>query len=322
LPTISIIATVLNEQQAIDRLVRSLLLQSTQPLEIVIVDGGSTDGTWEKLQAHAKASALVRAIRDESCNLKNSPGPIARGRNVAIAAARGAVIACCDAGCSYGPEWLARLVAPIARGEAYVLGGSYIDASNATVWDIAAAPLMGIALSPEGIRKSCTARSMAFTKELWKRAGGFPEDTLLGEDTIFDLRMQKLTAAAHADSAMALYAPRFTYATAVNTLARYSAADGALGVRKSRLTRMALRCLLMIVAVILLPWSSRLFAVILVVELVIAGERDRSVLRPGGFRALLPRIFFSMSAPWVTTYNYLRGAFTKANLPNEQNLRP
>ena len=84
--TISIIATVLNESASIDRLVQSLMAQSLQPQEIVVVDGGSTDGTWEKLQRHAQAWPLIHAIRDESCNLQNSPGPIARGRNVAIAA--------------------------------------------------------------------------------------------------------------------------------------------------------------------------------------------------------------------------------------------
>src|SRR5512140_1016250 len=64
LSTISIIATVLNEAEAIERLVRSLLLQSLQPAEIVIVDGGSTDGTWEKLQDLAKSSALLVVMRD------------------------------------------------------------------------------------------------------------------------------------------------------------------------------------------------------------------------------------------------------------------
>jgi glycosyltransferase involved in cell wall biosynthesis len=320
LSTISIIATVLNEGQSIDRLVRSLLAQTLRPTEIVIVDGGSADGTWEKLEAHAKSSALLHAIRDESCNLKNSPGPIARGRNVAIAAAQGEVIACCDAGCSYLPDWLESLVAPIVADKAeYVLGGSCIDPAAATAWDLAAAPLMGIAISPEGIRKSCTARSMAFTKALWQRVGGFPEDTLLGEDTVFDQRAQKLAKAAYATGAMALYAPQLTYLSAANTLARYSAADGALGVRRARFARMALRCIAMIASVLLLPWKAWPIVVVLALEFYFAIERDRSVLRPQGARALLPRILFSLSVPWITVVQYLRGSFTKANLPNQQN---
>jgi glycosyltransferase involved in cell wall biosynthesis len=320
LSTISVIATVLNEVESIDPLVRSLLLQSLQPTDIVIVDGGSTDGTWEKLQEHARASGLLRVIRDESCNLKNCRGPIARGRNVAIAAARAEVIACCDAGCSYGPEWLARLTAPITNaGAEYVLGGSCIATDEATVWDIAAAPLMGIATKSEGTRKSCTARSMAFTRLLWERAGKFPEDTLLGEDTVFDERAQRLTRPAYAEGAMAVYAPQFTYALAIKTLARYSSADGALKLRRARLVRMLLRCFAQATAIALLWWKLWPLVIVAALEFYFAIERDASVLRPKHWRALLPRILFSLSVPWVTVVHYIRGRYTKANLPNQQN---
>ena len=318
---ISIIATVLNEASSIDELVASLLSQSLPPSEVVIVDGGSSDGTWERLQHHAASVPLVRAIRDESCNLKNSPGPIARGRNVAIAAARGHVIACCDAGCSYGPDWLARLTSPITSGASeYVLGGSCIDPAKATVWDLASAPLMGIATRPEGVRKSCTARSMAFTKKLWQRVGGFPEETFLGEDTLFDQRVQRLVRPAYAEAAMAIYSPRFTYSSAIRTLARYSAADGALGLRQARFLRMMMRCAAEVASVALLHWTVWPFALVLMLELYFAFERDSCVLRPRFWKALLPRLVFSMSVPWVSATNYLRGRFASANLPNSQNI--
>ena len=50
-PQISVISTVLNEAEGIDPLIDSLLRQTVPPAEIIIVDGGSNDGTWEKLQA-------------------------------------------------------------------------------------------------------------------------------------------------------------------------------------------------------------------------------------------------------------------------------
>ena len=102
MPAVTVTSTVLNEVEDIDGLVSTLAQQTLRP-EVIIVDGGSTDGTWERLQAaRAKYPNLI-AIRDESCNLKASPGPIARGRNVGIAAATSEVVACADAGCIYDP---------------------------------------------------------------------------------------------------------------------------------------------------------------------------------------------------------------------------
>lgn len=42
---VSVITPVLNANETIERLVRSICAQSYRPLELVIVDGGSEDGT-------------------------------------------------------------------------------------------------------------------------------------------------------------------------------------------------------------------------------------------------------------------------------------
>src|ERR1700751_4564115 len=126
MPAVSVAATVLNEVDDIDALVESLMRQTLAPAEVIIVDGGSTDGTWERLEAaRAKYPTLV-PIRDESCSLQRSPGPIARGRNVGVAAASSDIVACADAGCIYHPDWLLNLTAPIFAGDSqYSVGGSY-----------------------------------------------------------------------------------------------------------------------------------------------------------------------------------------------------
>ena len=253
MPAVTVTSTVLNEVEDIDGLVSTLAQQTLRP-EVIIVDGGSTDGTWERLQAaRAKYPNLI-AIRDESCNLKASPGPIARGRNVGIAAATSEVVACADAGCIYDPEWLARLTAPILNGSAeYSLGGSCVDPQDQTVWDLASAPFFGLKQRADGTTKSCTARSMAFRKDLWQRVGGFPETTFLGEDTAFDLRVRKLVKPAYAEHAQAIYRPHHTLKSSLSMMARYGVADGVLGTRRSRLVRNFLRCLAEVVAIALLP---------------------------------------------------------------------
>jgi glycosyltransferase involved in cell wall biosynthesis len=320
MPQVTVTSTVLNEVDDIDGLVSTLAQQSLQP-EVIIVDGGSTDGTWERLQAARVKYPNLVAIRDESCNLKASPGPIARGRNVGIAAATSEVVACADAGCIYDPEWLARLTAPIRNGTAeYALGGSCLDPQYQTVWDMASAPFFGLKQRADGTTRSCTARSMAFRKDLWQRVGGFPETTFLGEDTAFDLRVRQLTSPAFVERAQAIYRPHHTLKTSLGMMARYGVADGVLGTRRSRLMRNFLRCLAEVAALALLPRSVVPLIAVLLLEMYFAFRLDWSTFgRNASFKQLAARFLYSLAVPWIVTWNQAVGELTKTNQPNRQN---
>ena len=322
---VTIIATVLNEVQDIARLVPSLLAQTPSAAEVVIVDGGSTDGTWEWLETVVREHPRLRAIRDESCNLKRCAGPIARGRNVAIAAAGTELIACADAGCTYAPDWLARLTALLVEGSAeYALGGSCMDLADPTVWDLASAHFFGVRLAIDAPTKSCTARSMAFRKELWRRIGGFPETAFFGEDTVFDQRARGETRAAFVERAKALYRPQYTLRTACRQLARYAASDGVLGVRQARLLRNGARCLLELAALAALAalrWTFYPLLFVVALECWFAFRHDLGFLLRRGPRAVGARLVFSILVPWIVAVNQIRGKLTGTMKANRQNLQ-
>jgi len=333
-PAVSVAATVLNERDDIDSLVETLTSQTLAPAEVIIVDGGSTDGTWERLEAaRAKYPNLV-PIRDPSCSLQNCPGPIARGRNVGITAATSEVVACADAGCSYHPDWLVRLTAPIIgnpaalHGEAhldahfeYSVGGSYIDPKNSTVWDVASAPFFGVKLNPDAATKSCTARSMAFRKELWRRVGGFPETVFLGEDTAFDAKVRKLVTPAFPAGAKASYQPHHSFRSAVRQMISYSLTDGVLGGRSARLWRNIARCLVEILAVGALVYSPIPLLCVLALEIHFAFRLDWDDVRKAPLQALAARLAFSLLVPWIVAWYQARGSITKRNRPNRQNFK-
>ena len=320
MPAVSVACAVLNERDDIDSLVESLMRQTLAPAEVIIVDGGSTDGTWERLEAaRAKYPTLV-PIRDESCSLQRSPGPIARGRNVAIAVASSDIVVCADAGCIYHPDWLANLTAPIFAGDSqYSVGGSYIDSANSTVWDIASAPFFGVKLNADAATKSCTARSMAFRKELWQRVGGFPETVFLGEDTVFDSKVRKLVVPAFPERAKASYQPRHTFRSALRQMVSYSVTDGVLGGRSARLWRNLARCLSELLAVLALIYSPIPLLCVLALEIYFAFRLDWRDLSKSPMRVLTARLAFSLIVPWVVAWYQTVGSITKKNRPNRQN---
>jgi glycosyltransferase involved in cell wall biosynthesis len=317
---VSIVMTVLNEAEDIGKAVLSLLGQIPPTAEVIVVDGGSSDGTWELLlEARSKDPRLV-AIRDETCSLKFSSGPVSRGRNVAIAASKSPVIACADAGCTYAADWAQNLTAPLVAGTAeYALGGSCIDPTGPTVWDLASAPFFSVKLSPTEPTKSCTARSMAFTKTLWERIGGFPEHVLVGEDTLFDLDARRLSSPAFVSNAKALYRPQNTFRAALHQMARYALSDGMAGVRRARLFRNAARCVLQILALVSLLWTAVPLVIVLVLEAWFAFHRDWRFLVRFGVTAVLARLAFSVVVPWVVAASQFRGRFRERALTNRQN---
>jgi len=182
---VSLVATVRNERDSVMDWAEAVFRQQRRPDEIVVVDGGSTDGTLELLQDVAQRSPVpMRVLVEAGAN-------IARGRNVAIAAARGPVIAVTDFGCRPRPDWLERLVRPFEQDpETQVVAGWYeaVDRRGRTFrrrrWP-QLSEVMPSAFIP-------SSRSLAFTKEAWEAAGRYPEWlTLTGEDTYFALELKR-----------------------------------------------------------------------------------------------------------------------------------
>ena len=176
----TLIVTVLDEASTIDALLESIAAQTRPPDEVVVVDGGSRDGTWPRLQAWTARLPL---------HLIRAPGAgIARGRNLAIEAASGTLIAVTDAGVRLEPEWLARLQTALTDDVDVVSG--FFEADPRSVFERA----MGATVLPSlaDIDRATflpSSRSVLVRRAAWSAVGGYPEWLDYCEDLVFDLAL-------------------------------------------------------------------------------------------------------------------------------------
>ena len=106
-PLVSVILPTYNRAATLDRAVRSVLLQSYQNLELIVIDDGSTDET----------SSYVSTIQDKRLRYlrqERNQG-VAAARNAGMAAANGQLIAFLDSDDAWMPEKLSRQVAQMQR---------------------------------------------------------------------------------------------------------------------------------------------------------------------------------------------------------------
>src|SRR4051812_40148654 len=107
-PLISCITPVFNGRRFIGAMIESVLAQTHRPLELIIVDDGSTDRTAAIIQSYAQRHPEVRYLHQDNT------GPPA-ARNLGVSAATGEFIAFLDSDDTWFPEKLTRQLARLVE---------------------------------------------------------------------------------------------------------------------------------------------------------------------------------------------------------------
>jgi glycosyltransferase involved in cell wall biosynthesis len=219
---VSVIATVLNEAGSIGPLLQSLSEQTRPPDEVVIVDGGSSDGTLETL--HAMVTQVAYPLR-----VLSRPGAnISAGRNDAITAAQGPLIAVTDAGVRLDPTWLERLLAPFeGTSPPDVVSGFFVPDPHSLFELVLGAVTLPLLEEIDPERFYPSSRSVAFRRSAWEAAGGYPEWLDYCEDLLFDFALRDAGYRfAFAPDAVAHFRPRPDLRAYCRQYYRYARGDG------------------------------------------------------------------------------------------------
>lgn len=105
-PLVSVVVPSYNAAAHLPEVLDSILAQTYEPFEIILVDDGSTDGTAAVLTPYLDRIVYIAQ--------ENSGSP-SRPRNVGLRAARGELIVFCDADDPLRPDRLAEAVAVLER---------------------------------------------------------------------------------------------------------------------------------------------------------------------------------------------------------------
>lgn len=185
-PRISVVIPLYNKASEIEATLRSAVEQTFPPVEILVVDDGSTDGGADRVAA--VASPLVRLIRQKNRG-------VSAARNRAIAEAAGDYIALLDADDRWHPDFLSEIASLIAE---YPGCGLYATGFNIRSHEgLTPAPcpsrrgIVGNFFRESAHRYIAIPSTSCIPRRVFDTAGLFPPGMKIGEDLHLWIRIAR-----------------------------------------------------------------------------------------------------------------------------------
>lgn len=215
-PLASLIVVAYHQKEYIRAAIESAFAQTYQPLEIILSDDGSTDGTFEIMQECAEAYEGPHQVvlRPRSSNLGLAPH-----LNEVVALAKGAFISWLAGDDIAAPERMEAFVRPMLDDETVMATHSAVEEIDE------AGNLLRLRVRSEGERAlslgfvcekgtGLVAQSCCFRHALWDRFGPFAAD-LSNEGPVMGFRAAALGRVVYIDEPLT----RYRIGTGVSTYA-------------------------------------------------------------------------------------------------------
>ena len=211
-PSVSVILAVLNEAEFIDDVVSDLLGQDYEgAIELVVADGGSTDGTLESLGSWAERDGRVKLIH-------NPRRRQALGLNLGAAGAAGSVLIRADGHSRYALDYVSSSIRVLHEVDGAVGGRMSPVGATAFGRAVTAAMESPLTMGPGRFHHATTREEVdtvylgAFKRFDFEELGGFrPFPSGSSEDADFYFRWRESGRRVYVDpSIVSTYRPRDT----------------------------------------------------------------------------------------------------------------
>ncbi len=193
LPLVSIVIPMLNEVKAIERCITSILSQDypTDKIEIVVVDGFSTDGSREIVQNFSKNSSNVKL---EDNPIKRTPAAL----NIGIKKSTGSVVIILGAHTKIKSDFIKLNILYMQKMDVLCTGGTQVNIGETFIQQAigdAMGSIFGIPSAPYRFANKArfvdTVVYAAYNKKLFDEIGYFDEELHISEDAELNWRIRK-----------------------------------------------------------------------------------------------------------------------------------
>lgn len=176
-PRVSVVLPVYNSEAELGPVLLELDRQSYRDREVVIVDDGSSDGTWD-------AAARLSSNRDDVLAVRTEHLGASHARNEGVRRARGEIVFFAEADCVYDDAYLRRAVDSLdshpEAGAVCLTGGPLITRSTLATRSIEIENKVQHELLKSGKIKPFYA--WVYRREALLKVGGFDETLFQAED--------------------------------------------------------------------------------------------------------------------------------------------
>lgn len=191
-PLVSVVLPTYDRAPVLGDAIDSVLAQTYERLELVVVDGGSTDGTTDLVESYD--DQRVRYLR------RDEPAGVSAARNAGVREARGDLLAFVDSDDRWTPEKLRVQVAELKRAGptcAVCYSDLTMEQGEPSTRDGASGRIYDDLLS---MAVPTYTSTLVVTREAFVRAGGFDESLGCFEDWELCLRLGRRYAFRYVDA--------------------------------------------------------------------------------------------------------------------------